>query len=916
MNPSPDESALLFISYGREEDDPFIDRLCSQLEAEKFRVWRDKSDLPNRGVTFPAELIIAIREADRLVFVVGPKSAHSAWCGSEWQYALEEGKPVHPILRLGTIETVPADLRLFDIRDFRLAEKYDPEFKRLIVQLREQALPAGKLIAVPRLPPYHSPNPEKLHLLRDMFLADRFKPGIQSGVHRILGLHGMSGAGKSLLASALAMDYQVRRAHGDGIFWIPLGPKPDLAVRQQNLAYLLEGRPISFRDIQEGRLYLSALLQSKEILLILDDVWESEAIEAFDCLGPRCRMLITTQDRGLITHMIGQEFPVLLPSPLEARALLARCAGCGEDLLPPEADLILRKCEYLPLAVSICGGRVAGGTAWADVWAGLQTPEAGFLETPYQSVFKPIVASIRGLPDEQRRRFEELSALFSENAVPESVVAAVWDHTGGLNGARARDLIRTLANHHLITLQPAKLPHREPAIALHSLIRICLERLQPDGILFHAAAVEAAKKLCGGCWRELSESEYWYRHLASHMARAHKWEELADLAFGEDFQLFQRWTERGEWLAGEECLDGLLTGLAPSRRNRSRLAALATQLSRLRHLRGDYAGARRLAKDALRGMPIGKGLRPRLIAWQELGNLALDEGHPGKASVYFLKKAIGALSRLGENGDEGSSALSGLAAAQRNRYAWRKALLAARGARSLAFRSKDRRGEIQSLILIGATQKSMGRYEAAERSFQGALEMSAEQDDPLAISQLLTQWGWMRFDQATLAETLPGEAFTLFKQASDRAESVGSYALSADALNGSAWCRLVEGKENEAREDFSRARSLLRGARFPYISDGVRLGELSLHFLTGPLDSIRPGFVALIADLSSRHAGLWLSHAYVGLGSVEWHSGHEDAARRAWTNAESCARRVSPTKGAVVRAAIDLCRKDPRMPPR
>jgi tetratricopeptide (TPR) repeat protein len=901
--------AGIFISYGRQEDDEFVERLCQRLAGAGFSVWRDQSDLPNRGLTFPQELLIAIRSQDRLVFVAGPRSIASEWCSSEWQHALEEGKPVHPVLRLGEIGMIPADLRFFDIRDFRDQKHFETEFKRLVEQLSEPVFPAGKLVDVPRLPASHFPSPSRLRELKEAFLADRSGPGLQSGVQRVLGLHGMSGSGKSVLAAALVSDYAVRRAHHDGIYWVRIGQQQDLVVLQEALACLLDCRKQAFRDVQEGRLFLSDALKEKDVLLILDDVCSAEHLDAFDCLGPRCRMLVTTQDRGLVIGKAGKEYPVNLPSAMEARALLARCAGCRDAELPPQADLILKECENLPLAVSICGRRVAGGASWSDVLEGLRAADPRFLEGRGESVFRSIGAAVTGLTAEDGRRLAELVVFFLDEPVPQSVACLLWGRTGQLSPVGGRDVLRALANHHLVELQPAKLPDREAAFTIHALVQHYLRRLHPSPTEIHASLVEACRSACAGSWGQLAKTQYWHRHLPLHMARAGRWDDLADLAFGGEFDLFQRWTERGEWHAGEECLQGLLTGLPSTKANRPRRAAVATQLARVLQLRGDYSKAREYAKKALAGTWLRAGVRAHLVALHELGNLELADGKPRAAIRWFLRKLGLGLIASGRNDDELVSALCGLAAAQRDRYSWRSALLVARLALNVARRGGDRRGELQALILVGATLKSIGNYAGAEDHFRNARRVAAEEADSVEVAHLLAQWGWMAFAQAALAGALPAEATARFREAAEQAELAGSYSLLADALNGLAWSRLVEGCPAEAREGFARARSLVRGASFPSIENGIRLGELALEYVGGNREIARLGLGSMIDDCRQRKELLWRSHACVGLGACEWHQGRQEAARRAWSEAEKSARKISAAARSVILASISTSRE-------
>jgi len=64
-------------------------------------------------------------------------------------------------------------------------------------------------------------------------------------------------------------------------------------------------------------------------LLVLDDVWQRDHAEAFNVMGPRGRLLLTTRDAGLVTALAAKEnhYQVQLPTEAEAEALLAKAAG-------------------------------------------------------------------------------------------------------------------------------------------------------------------------------------------------------------------------------------------------------------------------------------------------------------------------------------------------------------------------------------------------------------------------------------------------------------------------------------------------------------------------------------------------------------------------------------------------------------
>jgi hypothetical protein len=134
--------------------------------------------------------------------------------------------------------------------------------------------------------------------VRDLPLVDLQKPVVVSGAAARVGLQGMGGIGKSVLASVLAHRPEVRRAFPDGIFWITLGQKPQQAELQHWLAREL-GDPAMFADERRGKECLRKLFDNRKALLVLDDVWQREHADAFNVIGAMGRILLTTRDAGL-----------------------------------------------------------------------------------------------------------------------------------------------------------------------------------------------------------------------------------------------------------------------------------------------------------------------------------------------------------------------------------------------------------------------------------------------------------------------------------------------------------------------------------------------------------------------------------------------------------------------------------------
>src|SRR5439155_17525340 len=90
----------VFLSYARDDDEPFAHRLYADLTARGFDVWFDRVPMPSRQLTFHDEIRDAIAACERLIVVVGPKAMASDYVTQEWQFAyFAANKCVNPTVR-------------------------------------------------------------------------------------------------------------------------------------------------------------------------------------------------------------------------------------------------------------------------------------------------------------------------------------------------------------------------------------------------------------------------------------------------------------------------------------------------------------------------------------------------------------------------------------------------------------------------------------------------------------------------------------------------------------------------------------------------------------------------------------------------------------------------------------------------
>ena len=553
--PASAPNPSVFLSYAREDDEPFVRKLYDDLVAAGFSVWFDRVSMPSRGRTFPHEIRDAIAAIDRLVLVVGPKALTSDYVTQEWQFAhFAVNKPVVPIVRLNgqgpageptdAYKLLPEEIVKLHAEDFRREAEYREHFDLLVTKLRQPLPPVGMLVAVPELPPTYRAQPERLKALRDMLLLDLQGPVVVTGARARVGVHGMGGIGKSVMANAVAHDPWVRRAFGDNIYWIRFGQAPNVEAQQRWLAKEL-GDAGEFQGVEPGKERLRVLLADRAILLILDDVWERASADAFNVIGPRGRILLTTRDSDLVTALSdrGTQYRVELPTEMEAIALLATAAEADPAALPAEAHEIVTRTGRLPLALALCGGMVRGeeGIAWRQVRDALRDHDLEFLsarhpsEEQHQNAWVAMDVSLRVLPPEQQQRFAELAVFFQGRQVPEAAVATLWGHTAQLAPRDAAKLLADFARRSLV--QKVRTPDGASArITLHDLLYLftagILERRDGSLKAGQRILLDAYRPKCRAGWASGPDDGYFLQTLVEHLIAAERSEEACELLDG------------------------------------------------------------------------------------------------------------------------------------------------------------------------------------------------------------------------------------------------------------------------------------------------------------------------------------------------------------------------------------------------
>lgn len=180
-----------------------------------------------------------------------------------------------------------------------------------------------------------------------------------SKIQVLTALRGWPGVGKTTLAAALAHDPDVIANFPDGVLWASLGSTPSL------LAELAAwGRALGTDDllkaetVEEASSQLTALLQNKRMLLILDDVWEPEHTIPFKIGGRDCAMLVTTRVNNVAQAIAPTPDNIYKLSVLtdeNALHLLQTLAPSVIEKYPEKSLELVHELEGLPLALQVAG---------------------------------------------------------------------------------------------------------------------------------------------------------------------------------------------------------------------------------------------------------------------------------------------------------------------------------------------------------------------------------------------------------------------------------------------------------------------------------------------------------------------------------------------------------------------------------
>ncbi|MFC9607520.1 NB-ARC domain-containing protein, partial [Streptomyces niveus] len=364
-------------------------------------------------------------------------------------------------------------------------------------------------------------------------------------------LSGAGGFGKTTLATMVCASPRVRRRFHGRVYTVTIGRdvrgRAAIAAKVAEATRFITGNTEEFDDPDLAGAHLGRLLdQRPRTLIVLDDVWESEQLAPFLRGGEHCVRLVTTRVPSLLPPD-ARSIEVDEMSPAQARTVLTwQLPPIPEDIISGLLRATGRWALLLRLTNRLIAEQASTGadpaTAAARILRRLRERGPAVVDHPSnpldlddparrsRAVRATVEAATTLLPPGGAQRFAELAVFAEDEAVPLTLIAQLWQSTGGMTEAQSRTLCRDLERLSLLSLTP----EYGGRITLHDVIRDYLGgELGEAGLAaLHAPLVDAAAAGLppagplaasapdpGRAWWQLEEG-YLLDHLIEHLLAA------------------------------------------------------------------------------------------------------------------------------------------------------------------------------------------------------------------------------------------------------------------------------------------------------------------------------------------------------------------------------------------------------------
>lgn len=296
----------------------------------------------------------------------------------EFRHAIERGMPRVTLLRMNVPNVQQSDLENPVLSPKVLAFRAEVGNKTRPAQFSNTAeliaaLSAGVQEELrKKMPPAPGQAPVEMSVPRPVLrlpqhaivgrdtLIEQVVAGLTAG-QRDFAFVYLPGVGKTAVAAELIRNEAITHGFPGGVLWAHLGQDPDVS---RQLAKWARSLGLSKDDIADcngvedlGEAVAQAI-GDRRMLLVVDDVWNTEAGERFMIGGPNCARVITTRYVKVARELMPTTDAVFEVRKLNAEEgfeLLAGLAPHAAAIAPQVLRQIVERVDGLPIALVLIG---------------------------------------------------------------------------------------------------------------------------------------------------------------------------------------------------------------------------------------------------------------------------------------------------------------------------------------------------------------------------------------------------------------------------------------------------------------------------------------------------------------------------------------------------------------------------------
>ena len=534
----------VFISYARSDGEKFADVLRQRLEAERIPLWLDRFGMEG-GRDWWLQVKEALDRVEFMALVITPNAMNSDTVRKYWRYARQQGVCVYPIKGTPDLDfdSLPRWVRSMHFYDLGTLQNglQGPEWRKFINDLNTRCQARRVPFMVEDLPDGFVQRPREFDQLLKLLIDEQS----EEPVAITAALRGAGGYGKTTLAKALCHDERIQEAFDDGILWVTLGENPgDLMSRVEDLIVTLSGDRPGFTTHDAAVIRLKELLADRNLLIVLDDVWDRAHLNPFLQGGSRCARLITTRNLDTVPASAAK-VQVDAMHQNEATAVLA--AGLDQTLfhdgsLSLELNALASRLGEWPLLLRLVNSTLRNridndkqSAHDAIMWINTALSKRGLTyfdvrnsEERSAAVGRTLGISLDMLSAQDRERYGELAIFPEDFEIPLSTLEKLWSKTGGFDEFDTEELCSRLNRFSLLLSYDAS----RRCIRLHDVVRKFLIEQQREKLTsIHVHLLDAYRPVDSSTslprWSEIAAKDpYLLDHLAHHLIGADRGDEL------------------------------------------------------------------------------------------------------------------------------------------------------------------------------------------------------------------------------------------------------------------------------------------------------------------------------------------------------------------------------------------------------